>query len=299
MNINEFREKVIANIVNSGDIAKDVTLETVDVAKFNDQMLHGIIFRKESEMAAPTLYVDDLYERMSLFADISEDDCKTAAESLVDSYMTSLEMLKPPQMEIPSWETARNNLSLRLCEAERNKEFLKNAVYKEIGSGLALVADICMNGCLDWRAIITKDLISTLGVDEEELFEKAMATSMSEPFLGSLEALAYGAGDNLFEAGELPADTPYVLTNEDGMYGAASIGLRGIPEKICDLIREDVFYILPSSVHEVILMPAACVSSVDDVKRMVWDANRSVVEPKDVLSDNVYKYTLGKGLEIA
>ena len=49
-------------------------------------------------------------------------------------------------------------------------------------------------------------------------------------------------------------------------------------------------YIIPSSVHEVILRPKEQVDDVADLRRVIREVNRSVVEKKERLSDNVYTY---------
>ncbi len=45
------------------EIAEGLILDDVEVAKMNDQKLHGLTFRPKGSDAAPTIYIDDLYER--------------------------------------------------------------------------------------------------------------------------------------------------------------------------------------------------------------------------------------------
>ena len=81
----------------------------------------------------------------------------------------------------------------------------------------------------------------------------------------------------------------YVLTNEAGMLGASALYYPDVKEKAAELMGSG-YYVLPSSIHEVILVPDTIDHDVRDLCDMVKQANRSVVEPKDVLSDNVYHY---------
>ena len=68
-------------------------------------------------------------------------------------------------------------------------------------------------------------------------------------------------------------------------------------EKAAELLGSD-YYILPSSVHEVILVPDAPGITEKELCDMVKQANRTVVDEKDILSDNVYHYSRGdRGLE--
>jgi hypothetical protein len=81
----------------------------------------------------------------------------------------------------------------------------------------------------------------------------------------------------------------YVLTNEAGTLGAAALYYPDVKEKAAELMGSG-YYVLPSSIHEVILVPDTIDHDVRDLCDMVKQANRSFVEPKDVLSDNVYHY---------
>lgn len=49
-------------------------------------------------------------------------------------------------------------------------------------------------------------------------------------------------------------------------------------------------YILPSSIHEVIMVPADRINDPTKLLSIVHDANTTVVSIGDVLSDSVYYY---------
>ena len=76
----------------------------------------------------------------------------------------------------------------------------------------------------------------------------------------------------------------FVLTNPNNMYGASVILRKDVLEKIYAFIGE--YYILPSSVHEVIVVPTE-VGEPENLREMVTEINGTVVEPHDVLSDGV------------
>ena len=82
----------------------------------------------------------------------------------------------------------------------------------------------------------------------------------------------------------------YVLTNSTGSLGASALFYPDVKEKAAELLGSD-FYILPSSCHEVILVPDSTDIKAQDLCDMVKQANRSVVEDKDILSDNVLHYS--------
>ena len=86
-----------------------------------------------------------------------------------------------------------------------------------------------------------------------------------------------------------------VITNKYKMYGA---GVIGDTDYLKTLHKEHGdFYILPSSVHEIIIVPFSNMD-VEMMKNMVKEINTTQVKPEEVLSDNVYMFK-GEEVEIA
>ena len=81
----------------------------------------------------------------------------------------------------------------------------------------------------------------------------------------------------------------YVLTNQQRFQGACCILYDNVLKDIADRLSCDL-YILPSSIHEVILMPATITESVSSLSRMVYDINHSEVDAQEILSDHIYYY---------
>ena len=81
----------------------------------------------------------------------------------------------------------------------------------------------------------------------------------------------------------------FVATNKSKINGASVILYDGLLAKFAEKVGGD-FYILPSSIHETILLPAAGDMDVDYLIGMVRSINAAEVSPEEILSDNVYKY---------
>ena len=84
-----------------------------------------------------------------------------------------------------------------------------------------------------------------------------------------------------------------VLTNEKRTQGAACMLY---PELLAQLAgkEERSFYIFPSSVHEVILMPDTGRGEAESFKQMIVEINDAQVAPEEVLSDSLYYYDLAE-----
>ena len=123
-----------------------------------------------------------------------------------------------------------------------------------------------------FSVLVNNDMMHTLGMTEEELYEKAKENT-DRLMPGSLEKI-----DRDF----------YVLSNSYRIFGAVEAFTGDEPGRLAEQY-ENSLYILPSSIHEVFIIPdygqgAAYLRSV------VREANRSVVKEKEVLSDEVYYY---------
>ena len=81
----------------------------------------------------------------------------------------------------------------------------------------------------------------------------------------------------------------YVLTNEQKTYGASLLAVPGIMGKVDQLFPEG-YYILPSSIHETIILPKPCGVPAKELGEMVRDINRTQVNREERLSDCVYEY---------
>ena len=81
----------------------------------------------------------------------------------------------------------------------------------------------------------------------------------------------------------------YVLTNSRSHMGASALLALPFLDEFRERIGED-FWILPSSIHEVILVPVSKVEDRAKLCAMVREINETQVPPQEVLSDEVYSY---------
>lgn len=81
----------------------------------------------------------------------------------------------------------------------------------------------------------------------------------------------------------------YILTNEEKYFGAAALLYPHVLSHISRLLHCN-FYVLPSSIHECILVPDSGQFSKKELETMVREVNETQVEDEEVLSQNVYYY---------
>jgi hypothetical protein len=88
--------------------------------------------------------------------------------------------------------------------------------------------------------------------------------------------------------GEDRSDGPMVVTNNSGMFGAGTLFIAGVAEKIYSERGE--YYAIPSSLHEWIIIPKTFEHDAENLLSMVKKANDSVVPESDQLSDCILQY---------
>ena len=106
------------------------------------------------------------------------------------------------------------------------------------------------------------------------------------------EKLDNGNTSELFDLVVGADDVPlYVCSNESKVFGAATVLYDGLLSSFGRKLGSD-FYILPSSVHEVLFVPARDGMDVMELSQMVREVNSTEVSVQDYLSDSVYYYSL-------
>ena len=140
-------------------------------------------------------------------------------------------------------------------------------------------------------ALIHDQLAEKLGMNEEELFEVALANTkrIMIPTIRTMwEVMRDVFGANGMP-GEIPEDKQfYVISNAKNINGAGSIVYEEKLYEIAEKIGTDI-YILPSSVHEVIAVSAE-LGSHEALSEMVREINGTQVAEEERLSDHVYIY---------
>lgn len=198
-----------------------------------------------------------------------------------------------PDIEL-NREKILDEVRLRLMDMERNREFLESVPYIP-WHDLAAVPVIEYE---DFRITIQNNLLTDFAITKEELFAAARAnitptiTSLWEAALNSAVD-QFGREDvsELFSVLTYVNVPLYVLRAGDEN-GASAVLDEQFLQKTGEAIGED-FYLLPSSVHEFIAVPASM-----DKKSLLETvaAVNKTLEPEDLLSNNIYHYDREKKL---
>ena len=99
--------------------------------------------------------------------------------------------------------------------------------------------------------------------------------------------MGLGGDINLFLKLPFPM---FVLSNTGNHNGAAAVCYKDVLERFSQKIKDDLV-VLPSSVHEIMLLPLQKSNNIESLREMVCDVNRTMLDQSEFLSDNVYLYS--------
>lgn len=269
------------------DSFRDADVEIHQVKK-TGMTYTGMTVKREGQKMAPAINLDEMFEAY-------QNDMPLP---VIAAKMASIVQTETPAYDISifnDYEKIREWLFIRVCNYDANKEMLASVPHKRI-EDLAITYHVMVNVSDDGdvsSAIISNEIISAFGVSKERLHQDAMASS---PRLAPAKVDAIGnviselSGESA-ESFKIPAPnfSMIVVTNRFGINGAAALFYPGMMERIAEKMHGN-FYVLPSSVHEIIALPASLNTDGERLSAMVQDINATVVDPADRLSDNAYLY---------
>ena len=204
----------------------------------------------------------------------TEDEGKTASEYIKQTN------------EVLSSLYSKENIEYSLVNIEGNKNFLDISPNRPFGD-IAMtyrVAQETEKGRF-FSVKIDNVAMQKLNMTEQDLYEAAMENTprMHPMTITPIEDVLFGnedSGDHSIGA------NMYVITNDLSYNGASAILYPGAAEQIEQKTGD--FYILPSSIHEVLAVPKEG-ADLEAMRRMVYEINRSEVAPEERLSDNVFE----------
>lgn len=269
----------------------EVKLETV--IKNNDLKLTGITIRREESNICPTIYLDPYYEAYKAGEEMDKILGEIADTRMKNDFEESFDA-----DQFKDFDWVKDMIVPRLVNKEQNLEQLTERPYSAIADLAVTYHILLFNG--NASTPVTNDFMKVWGIETEELHELAvrnMARLIPGTFRGMSVVMDAICGDKT-DVLDPENEMLFVLSNKGGWYGAAAVLDDKIMKSVVKRVGEK-FYVLPSSVHELLVVPSNIGMDVGQLKEMVTSINASEVALEERLSDNVYRYSTEKGLQIA
>lgn len=290
MNYQEFKEQILAGL--QSELGPDVKVTIQDIIKNNDTHLDGLTILSTQYNLSPTIYLNYYYrqyEKGRSLSDIRQDILSVYHENCPAGHIDI--------SFFTDYDKVKSRIIFKLINYERNRELLKevphyryldlaivfNCLLESGPSGSATIL-IYHHHLSFWN--ITKDDLYALAFHNTPRLLKYDLRNMTDV----LRELLCGE-----ESFPLTADTAapypmYVLSNQHKLNGSVCILYQDLLKDFASRLESDL-YILPSSVHEVLIIPARNQTSFEELSNMVRDVNSSQLSREEILSDHVYYYS--------
>lgn len=290
------------------------------IMKNNSIELDGIVFFKEGDNISPNIYLNHYYSRYQ-----NGESVDAIANEIIHLYHKGMEAKEVSDYQFEfTFESMKPVIVFRLVNYKQNKQFLTGVPHirfldlaitfqclvKHDGDGIGTVR-ITNDHLVEWNVTV-KELMQLASKNTKRLFPPKIRT-MREVMVDILkndfnkvsgndeeavdhlscnqdeemeDLIAQLLGDKERVDSQVPM---YVLSNESGINGASAMLYNNELKQFAMELDQD-FYILPSSIHEVILVPFSKEIQREQLMDMVKDVNMTQVPKEDILSNKVYLY---------
>ena len=293
MNFKQFCEKVYESVVDF--YGEEVTVNLQEVQKNNGVTLTGLLLAEKNNRVAPAVYLDSYFEDYK--------SGKKIGEIVLEVVQIYEKVRKNQQVNVEffsDYQKAKERICYKLIHYRRNETLLKDVPHVRylnlavvfyyayenplLGNGSILIR----NGHMESWNVSTEELYQQARENTERIFP-ADLMKMEEVVR---EMMDVSPDEELWDEEEMIP--MFVLTNRNRQFGAIAIFYSDVLKNLSCKMDANLF-ILPSSVHEVILLPDMG-EKEEFLQEMVKDVNRTQVAEEEILADSVYYYdrTLGR-----
>ena len=288
LNYEEFKDAIVSQIKDylpSEYVDSEVKIHTV--LKNNSTKLDGLTIRKSESSICPNIYLNQYFTDYENGRDIEDILSDIAHVRQMHDAPADLDV-----SAITDFSRVKDKITAKLINTEQNKEYLEDKPHTDIADLSAVYyIDLGSDSSGSMSTVITNGLLAQYGLAVEELHEIAIQNMGSKArFCSMFEILTELMNDNLpSDAPGMTDDMIFVLSNSNKVNGASML----LCPTVMDMISEKVgkgFYLLPSSIHETLIVLDNSDMEVDSLASMVKEVNATEVSKEEQLSDHVYRY---------
>ena len=254
---------------------KETEIKAQKITKAGDKEYTGIIIKPKGTNIVPNIYLWDGYEDEPL-------------DKVVDKIIKAYEQYKVNGTLnidfITDWEKVKGKILIQLVNPKTNEKYLENLVTYPFLDLTAIfyitVLDDKDSGIGNVK--VRNDFLEKWGVTAEEIFNTAVENTREEVMIEDMLEMIKAMG---MPAPEMDGAAPMIiLSNKTKVNGA------GVLPSAVEMIRERYgkCYIIPSSIHEMIILPDDGNQNTEEINDMICEVNATQVAPEEVLSNHAY-----------
>lgn len=278
-----------------GRIREDQSVQLHTALKNNGTTRKGITLVTDGATVLPTVYLEECYA-----AFMEGGDLDAVVDEILRVY-GNVRMENPwEERDIKDLDSLKGHIVFRVVNREANRELLRDVPHLEV-LDLAIIFPILVEleeaeGSMA-TLLIRNAHFRYWDITVEELFQIALKNA--QELLPAEAASMIAAVENMISEDERSRfaeeeDYMYILTNKQRNFGAGVILYPDLLRNMGAYLKEN-FYVLPSSVHEVIVLPQSKAVGKENLSAIVYEINHTQVAREDILSDRAYYYDISKG----
>ena len=297
MNIFEFTKEV-TDYINSN--YECYYASSVDTIKNNGVKYHGITINHGEDTVLPTIYLEQF-----LIEYLDGTEMPEIISKILEIDSSAREVNIPDMSFFTDFHRIKDALFLKIINTEKNEELLSQVPSREF-LDLSLVVYCDLSAFLEMNAtvLVKNSHLESLGISKEELFNVATNNTRNMKILKrdiaevimSMEKNRGAVVDNQPDF-HSAYDKIYVMTNKDMVFGAVTMIFDDVLDEFI-MEKYSGVYIIPSSIHEVLLVPDLGNMDRDNLNSMIREVNLTSLLEQEILSFNAYYYSPKEGYSI-
>ena len=295
MNFDEFKNSFATDVKEKleANTEKKFTVEARTVEKMNETY-EGLTVKPDDGEIGVNLNLDNLYQEYQ--NGTSYDSIVTKAADIATEALDNR-----PDFDLDSikdYDKMKSTLAIEIVSADRNRSTLETVPHKEIEDMAVVYRFIISEGPLSGTGsiLVTNQMLDNYGITAAQLHEDALKNAPEiRPLVieGMAEVLAKQMGvEDLEMLGfNIPPEQEqmFVASVEGNVHGAGVIAYQNFMDQAAERAGGS-FYILPSSIHEVLIIPDNGKFDTASLEQMVREVNATTVDITEQLTDSVYHY---------
>ena len=290
MEYEKFKEQFVEDLKERLEAGGEKFSVDLNAVQKMNQNYEAVTVKPEDAIIGVNLNMTEIYERYDRgmsYDTLVREVAEKADRALHDRPDFNLEALQ-------DYDQMKEKLSMEVVSAERNADLLEKVPHKNM-EDMAVVYRFVLDSDSEGRGsiLVTNQLMDNYGITAEQLhadalqyapvMRPAVIQTMAETLL---EMMGPEAKDMI---PVLPDDPLFVATVPDKIQGAGVLAYQDFMEQAAERVGGD-FFILPSSIHEILLVRDDGTFDINHLEDMVKQVNETEVAPEDLLTDSVYHY---------
>lgn len=300
MDMDSFTERVKSRVEEK--LGAGCSVDVQKVNKNNGIFYTGMQISEGGINISPIIYINSQYQKFEK----GEITIDKAADYVVDTYRERRVGTVVDMRKFLSYDSVRKNVVYKLVNTGKNKELLEDIPHMEFLDLSIVFQCIVSQEELGMASILIHNVHMKLwDVTAEDLYAAAKENtgrllpyeikSMTEVLCEIMESENPGQADYGEYEAEFADSVPmYVLSNKSRVEGAACMLYPDLLRDFADKVGSS-FYIIPSSIHELLLLPAKDDGEAAEIRDMIREVNDTQVSDEEILSYSLYYYDREEG----